>query len=91
MIGEHVENGNTEQTQNNTPNAKLEDIMIVGTSQEVSQETRQESEKWGVLRMSFCLGHHTILNMRNSRRKNPFFFFFFVEGGALWVCMDDDR
>jgi hypothetical protein len=30
MIGEHVENGNTEQTQNNTPNAKLEDIMIEG-------------------------------------------------------------
>jgi hypothetical protein len=42
MIGEHVENGNTEQTQNNTPNAKLEDIMIEGTSQEVSQK----SERW---------------------------------------------
>jgi hypothetical protein len=39
----------------------------------------------------FGFGHHTILNMRNSRRKNPFFFFFLVEGGALWVCREDGR
>jgi len=66
--------------------------MIEGILQEVSQERPNEKmrgpdHEWHV----YLCDHHMILNIRKSRRKNPFFFFFFVEGGALWVCRDDGR
>jgi hypothetical protein len=82
---------NTNRTKQYTQ-SKLEDIMIEGILQEVSQERPNEKMRDPDHEQHVLLcGHHTILNMRKSRRKNPFFFFFFVEGGALWVCRDDGR
>jgi hypothetical protein len=93
-MGVHVGNVNTKRAQSNTLRASK-----TGGYNDRGNTTRGVARKAQMRRcevqiinnMSFCLDHHTILNMLKSRRKNPFFFFFFVEGGALWVRRDDDR